>query len=1139
MSVLKLKRPLVFAFLGWSFFSYAEQTLVLNQCETLSFCGPADSSELKDSRIEVALECVAQAENSYHLISSRKNLIQSQFSQLSRAAVDDGASIESLLEKASACHSDMHQVLDAHRKALDVATGCGAQATSNTEERNKKFLELSNACDSLLKSLQAVLPAAPAAVETVDERRVEASAPVVRVAQESSDNHTTASVVATVPAPDATNAPVETPAVRVPAATSAEPVVSARMASSDSSRLYVGLLTSFAAEQQRHISAVRQRRNTDLIDSGDQRVVQDYYNQVREHYIARPLNDLTARGVPAALEEYIRSVNTEFGATRSSAEDIARMKRELRSLNREREDVGTSDVAKRREISEKIEELESQIERAERSDAASQAASQCILRRVDVSHLNNQSRQAAASLDVLSTAARQPYDIRSLDSHPQWGNNERNALVGALNAFEAGRLAKIVEECCQGNRTCIDQNIAVATRIDNRLADRMHAAVQEAPRAGYIPNPAAIDELKAKDLVDIISQKKNVLTSLRSGTQNDEYADEMDVFESMARCRIRAKQYQSDKVPMSHQALSAIGQTVKCGILPFWATQNWDTKWQQLSTGIAAAEVRGQGWDMSCDANEMEAWNMIAAQGRDPNNWGLPQMANPPYLQSMRQVAPVSTGLPGRALTADEFLMMTPTPGLENIDTTAGELRTAGRTTNAASGVRLGSRTTAGAGSLLAAQISRSERGVRQGQGLVQSVRTASAEIRNGNQAEYYSERLRTGARETSNVLATSVSRVQNLPASAQSQRNQQTDVARNQVLRSVGTSASRTTSEGILNGLQGRGTPPSSVSDVGQRNRQVREEVKAQIQKHLNNIEDTRKKGEQARAEILRLVAEHDSKMLELEMEIQGKPPATIQQKIASKRQELLEVVKQIGVYKASYDAYQAAILEQNSALHRLATFGPQNMELRIGGRGDTRGASSTASGVDTSGMPAGYTPAGRGSVQGAWLLPKDSWLQNLWTQLNPIATAWASSRSALLSAEEYWASEWKRFVSQYETYVQGRRRADEANSREAAKLVAARKASIDRDSYMHIDLETLTTMDMFISELEQETEFLLDGHRSRQFVLSPAVLRDLQIAREEATKARQSWAQAQVLGFQQMPRSYEQSPELWWGLLTQVFMQ
>lgn len=864
---------------------------------------------------------------------------------------------------------------------------------------------------------------------------------------------------------------------------------------------------AFYLDQDIQIANWMRARSSDIVDSDDRRTIERYYAEVRQKYLSSGLNAISDANFSAALDEYSRQLRSlGFALSHEERGLIAWPPNRSDATHEER--LAFSSVQQKKEFNE------------------------CLNSAMQAYRPNERANEFKVAMGELKTLHSNPMVFgRNLDFVNAYSQN-LGRVKNSLKGLDVP--TSVVNECCQSsnleNELCLKQ----IERLNKAKSDLVSKLSDSLPAASYIyaPNPLAVEELSGKDLADIIRERRSMLSKLRQGGTDEKYVDEQDVFETMARCRIRAKQFQNNRVPLQNQAINALGKTIKCAVLPAIATQNWKTPYAKMTYALGAAPIEGKNFEFNCDPNEMMAWDQILEQGRDPNAWGIPQMANPPYIASLRSIPPVSTGLPGVGITADDYIRMMPAPGLENINVGANQSRTSVRVANAQSGTRLGGRS-----STLSTGVSRSNgAAIERGQGLAQAVRTSSANIRNNKQSDYYSSRMLMGAKNTGSFLSTGVSRSRVIStADAQNARKQEASVARDRFLRSVGTRASRTTSEGILNDLDRSNSKIRSVDTVGQRNRQIRDEVKVMVQKYLDNIESTRVKAENVRRSIATLVADYDAKVAELELEIKDLPPKQIAEKISAKQAELFQITKELGVKKAEYDGYQAAIMTQNSALTRLVTFGPTNLSITTGGRGTSRGAGSSTRSDDTSGMP-----AGRGGVrQTSWLEKPQTPTERLWSLLNPFPFAYADSIKDQEAWEAHWNAEWKRFVSQFADYVADRRKVDQENRKEAARLVAARKNAITPENYTFIDQGTLLTIDMFLSELEQETAFMIEGQTAGHFQLQPSVLKRIQETRLETNKARESWIEAQKQQMKILPKSYQDDPDLWWGLMTQVFME
>jgi hypothetical protein len=846
-----------------------------------------------------------------------------------------------------------------------------------------------------------------------------------------------------------------------------------------------------ASQHEAQVSSIQANRDR-INDSNDMRTIENYYNQTRAHYIADPLRQINSQvNVDQALETYINDIEGSFRVKTSS------LKR-------------AETKADKKDSFAELDMLEFK---------------ECMYDSLNVGNLRDKKSKIVASLGDLQSRVEAPYQFRSINYlSGGWGG--RKTVSDGLGFF-AQDINGVARKCCTGD---MDKNACEdAARAAHDAKEKLFASFRvDYPTPTYTPNPLEVQDLTSQELTQIITQKNGTLRSLRS-KPTKEYADEQDVFEQTARCRIRASQFQNTKQPLSFQAAFAAAKAVKCAILPAYAAQNLDTQWAKLSVAGVAVPIQGEGWDINCGANEAQAWNTIIDQTRDPSVWGLDQMANPPYIETMRAMAPISTGLPMAGMTADDYLMLTPTPGLDSYSVGANNLRTVANPRNM--GGAANSRTQNGITNLQT-KVVRSNSGVEKGQQLVGAVRSASNSIRTNDRSSYYANRLSLGAKNTQAFLATSVTRSKTLNRTADAAS---TDNVRRMVLRSTGTRASRTTGEGILSGLNTGSTGTTgNITDIGAQNEAVRADVKNQIQKILDQIEATRVAGEAARTAGLKLTSDYDTLVGELMIDVDQKAPKKIAAKIKESTVERKRLITEMGVQRATYDAAQAKILELNSALMRLATFGPVGTQLDVG----TAGRGSTTNGNGTS-MPAGLGGSTNGRGTTRTTQNSRDWLDRMVAAFNPISTAWAAAKDSAQDFERFYASEWRRFKKQYGEYVERLRQADRANAREAALIIASRNKALTKDTYNLIDAETLISMDMFLSEIDGEAEFLLDGHRSKQFKLGNDVVGKIQEARQSAQAAQDLLLEAHIQSLKNAPKSYEQDPQAWVGFLPQILLQ
>lgn len=823
-------------------------------------------------------------------------------------------------------------------------------------------------------------------------------------------------------------------------------------------------------------------RSEDVIDGDDRRTIEKYYAQVRASYLTPGIKQLTEINLDGILNEY---------------------KSSLLQLS----------------IKPNPPKISEDSARSFNSCLSSAKGS-----------MDDHRDRSLSAFSRIQKLHKQELRFSSSMSHLEDYDREKRDLMNSLRAMKI-KSSKI-NECCSNNfiENCEDK-IQILNNAEATLAAAFKLPDQIQVLA---PNPLGLDskDLTAHDIRLIIEEKGTTLRQLRGGANSVEHLDESDVFESMANCRKRAAYFQDNTLPTKQIAVNSVGKLLKCSVLPMVATQNWDSDKAMIVNTLADAEIKGHKLDLTCDPGTGKMWQTIQDQGRDPTAWGIPQMANPPYLQSLRTVPPVSTGVNG-ITDAQDYMNLYPMPGVENYNVASNAARTVGSVANSQSGIQLGGRT-------LSLKVSPSgATATRRGQELALAVRESSSNIRNDNQAEYYATRLARGAQSTRKFLENGVSRSSKISTpKALERQKQDASRARDTVLRSVGTTASRSTSQGILNGLRNvQNTAMRAVDSVGEQNRKVKDAVKGQIQGILNNIDLARVKAEEARASIMKMVATYDQKVAELTQEIDGKAPKKIGALIQAKRTELFELVKTMGTKKAEFDGLQAQILEQNSALMRIASFGPQGTDLATSGSRGSLNTPTNVNGVDTSGMP-----QGRGTLQsntGYFEKRPLSGFEKFMEFMNPFPDAFAVGVKAQEEFERFWNSEWKRFVSQYGDYVESRQKVEKNIANEAAKLVAVRNRSVTEENYDFIDQRTLLTADLYISELEEESEFLIQGQKSGQIRMQQPVLSRILETRQDTLKAREAWIAAQNEHLKIIPKSYEDDPELWWGFVPQIFIE
>ncbi len=918
----------------------------------------------------------------------------------------------------------------------------------------------------------------------------------------------------------------------------------------DGIRDFTNFIKAASDRYQVQQSTLADRRD-DITDSEDRNVINRYYNQLKHSYLLAPLNEKIQSTSPeAAIQAYVNGIRSGFSGNGPEDEALYEDLKVLRTQHLIRKSEGKD--------SPWTSEDEANYTRIQNNEKLGTIRA-CLRDKLNFSMIGEARETFSNSMGSMKDLFYQPYNIRNADTSQYSNSGEvvkhAKRIENSLKYLADLKLEESVDDCCiakqiKGNGC--QKFLTEAKSLKKSFRDSFKSPMPVSFMKS--PNPLEVNNLSAQDFVTIITEKEATLKALRSNhAKNDEYYDEQDVFESMARCRIKAKRYQTRREPLSKKAINALGQTIKCGLLPLWGS-GLDTQWQRMTTAVGSAPIQGGGFDFSCNPQEMEAWNAIVDQSRDPANWGLPQLANPPYIDSLRRMPPVVTGLPSANMSADDWLYMNPAPGLDDFDSVSRS-RIGVNPVNAQGGPRANTRNVSRSimktSSSGYAMVSGESRGVTQGKALSKAVRQSSSDIRKGQNAQLSATRMRSGASNTRRFIAKGLDRTRSKTPAARIAA--QTSSARNVsrvVLRASGTSASRSTGQGLLGDLSRMNQNNNGlgdIGDVGAQNRQVRDDVKKTIQARLNNIELARGKSESSQMGILQLIAKYDGIIADTTISIRGKAAKKIAEIMKSTQAQLVDITRQLGVKKMEYDTYQAAILSENSALSRLATFGPSNYSFIAPGQsGSGRGTASSSGArspatdaVNAGSMPSGLAGGGRGSVTLKSWNDEDSAWDKLLHFMSPVENAWAKTFKNDQEYEAFWAQEWRRFNREFEGYVIGQAEQENLIAVEASKLIAARNSKITEETYDNIDHDTMVTMDIFLDELEGETDFLIEGHKQNDFKLTGAVLDTVMKASVDAKASRQLLDEYQIEKFNSLPKSYEEDPSIWYGLLPAVLLQ
>lgn len=917
-------------------------------------------------------------------------------------------------------------------------------------------------------------------------------------------------------------------------------------------------MTHTSSQQYDQLTSMNQRAD-ECIDAGQRRSIEQYLEGTRRDYLLGPFNS-ALQGKVEAVDNFVEGVEDLVGSRRGMN---SRDQRRLDQLVDQGADSSNAEFQRLSEMEE------------------SAIVQECLQRELNVSRLEAAKDDFRSSVNKLRDNMALNYRFNNASSvrSELWNSADKSSTQNALAKFNL-KIASEVRKCCSTGDSC-SSILSKAEALDRDLAA---AFDNNSYKYRSPPNPLTVEDLTCSEIEEIIRKKSGTLKQLRAEygkerSEDEEYYDEQDVFASMAQCRIKAKRYQDRGLPIEKRMWGKVGQLLKCTVAPMWGSGK-KTSTQQLTSAVSGMDIPG----VECDPGTQQMWDTINAQGRDLNNWGIQGLENADHLVALRSIPPIDTGLALPGLTADEYLLMTPSPGIDGIANLQGA---AGRTTanpvnagvgpqlrstissdggssgsagssagrspaavasissssNASSGV---SRNTISSGSGYSL-IKRASAGVNaatqaavgRGQTLVQGVRAASSNIRKGVDARISSLKLKESSQKLASTLSTGVSRSMiSTPSSRRSSRSQTANDVRRTTLRTLGASASRAVGEGILDSLKNVG---NSVDDIGQQRREVESAVKSQIQKHLNNIEMARVKGEEARQEIMAITNEHALAVAEAKIEADGQPTAVIAEIMKKLHHKIADISTRAGVKRAAYDTAQAAIYAEQSAMQRLLTFGPQNLNLTIPGGDRGRGSSSTNSAGDTyqsisntGAMPNGLPADGRGRV--SWLEQQDeSALAQLWNLLNPIQEAWASTFS---EQDAFFMKEWRRFLAGMQSYVEDREKARTLFREEAAEHLVRNKTRNSPENFSHINSNALLSMDMYLSELESEVEYILSEAERKRVSLSVPVKNNIVTAAANAREARKAWNQAQRVNFEDLPENPEEHPEVWLSFLPEIIL-
>jgi hypothetical protein len=585
--------------------------------------------------------------------------------------------------------------------------------------------------------------------------------------------------------------------------------------------------------------------------SGNRAPVLGYYQRSRTYYLAEPLQSQRPK-IVAAVKSYATAVSSLV----------------------DKDFIASAFSQKNPELFAVVSEKIAACFKRESSTAVNRAASQ-----ID-----------AALASLQSGLSRSIAGSRSGDEREKLLGNKEENLNAALLVLES-KMGDYAKSCCSdlsqadiGKGLSKDDCKNLAFEVDkenSRAVKALNEKFETIPTVAEIPDPIRDSSLPAHQMAKLLPLYN--VNSVRTGdlSARSEVAGlESDMFsQAEAACRSAALKKQEDSNPLARSIAINVAKGLKCAVFPTLATMYLDTEFQRLTTAIGAAEIKTPDMDLSCDPREMDLYNQM--RPTDPNviaqQWGLPQLANPPYIDAMRRLPPLQSPFP--ILPAPGGGLITP---YGNIGVTSQSLGVTGVNTSAAnrstvlpSTIRrnVGGSRSAATGS----------RGLAAGRGLAQGARTLSANISSGVRTREAVTTLKSGSSNTKKLAKTILTNTSRLSAAdrrAAATKSAQT--AQTAVRALTGAAGSRTTAQGVLNGLRGRGgtgqAPNNTLDETLEKKRKQMERL---ANSYIENIKTAQARAETARLKIAELISQRDEISGKLLGDIIHKAPRTKGKKV------------------------------------------------------------------------------------------------------------------------------------------------------------------------------------------------------------------------------------------------------------------
>jgi hypothetical protein len=714
--------------------------------------------------------------------------------------------------------------------------------------------------------------------------------------------------------------------------------------------------------------------------------------------------------------------------------------------------------------------------------------------------------------------------------------------ISSAQTLTEDNLVETFQYCCEASK--ISAQTVDCARLATDAKDNLSplltsiASIKIAPST-YPPNPLQDSSLRPSMVAELLKEHGGEIRRIRneSGVSLQVKAEnEEDIFARLeADCKKSQEKKQEKTHPLADGVLNPILKALKCSILPTVATLYADTSIQKLTLAVGGAQIedRSKGWDLNCDPLSMQAFDSM--RPTDPNvvanQWGLPQLANPPWLQNLRTLpmlgSPFSvTPIPGGGYMTPYGAIAQPDVGSEsNIRSTAGSAGSQARKDRAANfrdknRARSRSRT--------------SSRRLAQSVQATSAIRGLSDNISRGRSVDESLSSLRSGTSATRNLASKIVTKNKTRGLSnVAKDRSQRAGQMKSTVRNLSGSRASRTTSESILGSLRGRGrtaTPTGpTVSDLRRQTEAERRRLEKLTENYVSNIELARRKAEEVRVNILKKIAEHDLATTNVLSKLADKPPRKQAKIMMDLRTTLNVISREIAEFKSQYDVLQASVLEQAMLLKNLASFGTKSPNFPgFGGQNDPnkmpRGYPTVGGGGTSRGGGRGSVVPGSASHQTEPRSPIWDFIEKA---LNP-KFAWALAEEkvgywGIFQNEKDWSLAWQKHTQDFENYVKIRVEEENAYRQQAAKIVEDRYNEVSLDNPPDDDVETLVTMYDFSEMTAKESRSLITDAEARKNSLTG---NNIALLRKIESESQESMESIETI-FMQSKETYSKDPE------------